>query len=150
MQKAHDWYLNWCPQCHKRVKFVRLVDNYFCPECDWEGDKPKTKLGGVDYECPECWSRVEKFWDNEAQQGEHDPEEQKPGGSTPSQYSLPSTATELQDLIEFRQMNFQVGNIFKAAYRMGHCEHSDPLRDARKIKFFAEREINRLEKKRDK
>ena len=68
------------------------------------------------------------------------------GGSCPSQYGIPCTALELQDLIEHRQMNFSLGNIFKACYRLGHCDHSDTLRDMRKIKWFAGREIARLEK----
>jgi hypothetical protein len=68
-----------------------------------------------------------------------------PGGSTPSQYGLPPNATELQDLIEHRGMNFAVGNIFKAAYRLGRCSHSDQARDLRKIIWFAERELARVE-----
>lgn len=67
------------------------------------------------------------------------------GGSTPSQYAIPSLATDLQDLIEYREMNFARGNIFKACYRSGHCDHSDELREARKMLWFAQREVNRLE-----
>ena len=70
------------------------------------------------------------------------------GGSTPQQYGLPAGATELQDLIEYREMNFALGNIFKACYRRGTCSHSDELRDMRKILWFAQREIVRLEGKR--
>lgn len=66
------------------------------------------------------------------------------GGSTPSQYGLPEGAKDLQDLIEYRKMNFSLGNIFKAAYRMGHCDHSDELRDIEKILWYAERERKRL------
>ena len=69
----------------------------------------------------------------------------KPGGSTPQQYGIPADAIDLQDLIEYRDMNFALGNIFKAAYRQGHCSHSDALRDMRKIVWFANREIARLE-----
>lgn len=69
-----------------------------------------------------------------------------PGGSTPSQYGLPPDASELQDLIEYREMNFALGNIFKACYRRGTCEHSDELRDMRKVLWFAQREIERLER----
>ncbi len=68
------------------------------------------------------------------------------GGSTPKQYGVPEGAKDLQDLIEHREMNFALGNIFKACYRRGTCEHSDELRDMRKIVWFAEREIARLEK----
>lgn len=70
-----------------------------------------------------------------------------PGGSTPSQYAVPSWVRELQDLIEYREMNFAQGNIFKAVYRSGHCSHSDELRDINKILFFAEREKKRLTRK---
>jgi len=66
---------------------------------------------------------------------------EEPGGSTPSQYALPTNASELQDLIEYRAMNFAVGNIFKATYRLGNCGHSDKVRDLRKIAWFANREL---------
>ena len=62
-----------------------------------------------------------------------------PGGSCPSQYSLPVGCKELQDLIEFREMNFAIGNIFKAVCRMGSCSHSDRVRDLNKIIWFANR-----------
>jgi hypothetical protein len=67
-----------------------------------------------------------------------------PGGSTPSQYGFPEHATELQDLIEHRGMNFAKGNIFKACYRDGTCSHSDAIREIRKILWFAGRELKRL------
>ena len=70
-----------------------------------------------------------------------------PGGSTPSQYGLPPHAKELQDLIEYRNMNFAIGNIFKAAYRYGNCSHSNQLRDLRKIIWFAQRELSLIQKK---
>jgi hypothetical protein len=71
----------------------------------------------------------------------------QPGGSTPKQYGLPPGATELQDLIEYRQMPFSLGNIFKACYRMGVCDHSDNIRDINKIIWFAERIKAELTKK---
>ena len=70
--------------------------------------------------------------------------EETPGGSTPSQYQLPDNAMDLQDLIEYRDMNFSMGNIFKACYRNGKCSHSDSIRDMNKIIWFANRELNRL------
>ena len=66
-------------------------------------------------------------------------------GSTASYYVLPDGATELQDLISHRDMNAQIGEIFRATYRYGMASHSDKLRDAKKIKFYAEAEIKRLE-----
>ncbi len=70
----------------------------------------------------------------------------KSDGSTASYYELPEGAKELQDLISHRDMNSQVGEIFRACYRYGLVEHSDKLRDAKKIKFYADAEIKRLEK----
>jgi len=65
------------------------------------------------------------------------------GGST-DYYKLPSGATELQDLIEYKNMGFSVGNIMKSAYRLGECDHSDKIRDLNKIIWFAKRELSRL------
>jgi hypothetical protein len=66
------------------------------------------------------------------------------GGHNPAQYDLPEGATGIQDLIEYRNMNFAIGNIFKACYRLGHCDHSDQVRDLEKIIWFAMRELNRI------
>lgn len=67
-------------------------------------------------------------------------------GSTASYYVLPEGARELQDLISERDMNAQIGEIFRACYRYGECRHSDKLRDAKKILFYAQAEVRRLEK----
>lgn len=67
-------------------------------------------------------------------------------GSTASYYTLPKHAQELQDLISHRNMNSQIGEIFRACYRMGKAAHSDELRDAKKILFYATAEVKRLEK----
>ena len=70
----------------------------------------------------------------------------KSDGSTAKYYELPDNATELQDLISCKNMNAQIGEIFRACYRYGQVEHSEMLRDAKKIKFYAEAEIRRLQK----
>lgn len=70
----------------------------------------------------------------------------KSDGSTASYYKLPPRATELQHLISHRDMNAQIGEIFRACYRYGLAAHSDKLRDARKILFYAREEVKRLEK----
>ena len=67
-------------------------------------------------------------------------------GSTADYYKLPAGATELQDLISHRDMNSQIGEIFRACYRYGIVSHSGKLRDAKKIRFYAEAEVKRLEK----
>ena len=66
-------------------------------------------------------------------------------GSTADYYELPAGATELQDLISHRDMNSQIGEIFRACYRYGIVSHSGKLRDAKKIRFYAEAEVKRLE-----
>lgn len=67
-------------------------------------------------------------------------------GSTASYYELPEGATELQHLISYRNMNAQDGEIFRAIYRKGMASHSDELRDAKKVLFYAKAEVERLEK----
>lgn len=66
-------------------------------------------------------------------------------GSTASYYELPPGCTELQDLISYRNLNAQDGEIFRAIYRKGRASHSDELRDARKVLFYAQAEVKRLE-----
>ena len=70
----------------------------------------------------------------------------KSDGSTASYYVLPPGAQELQDLISYKNMNAQIGEIVRSCYRYGESSHSNQLRDAKKIKFYAEAEIARLEK----
>lgn len=67
-------------------------------------------------------------------------------GSTADYYQLPPGATELQHLISGRDMNAQIGEIFRAAYRYGRAGHSSQLRDAKKMVFYAKAEVERLEK----
>lgn len=66
-------------------------------------------------------------------------------GSTAAYYQIPEGSEQLQDLISHRDMNAQIGEIFRACYRYGLASHSDKLRDAKKIRFYAEAEIKRLE-----
>jgi len=68
------------------------------------------------------------------------------GGST-DYYKLPPGAKDLQDLIEFKNMNFAQGNLMKSVYRLGDCPHSSAIRDLNKILWFTNRELKRLEAK---
>ena len=70
----------------------------------------------------------------------------KSDGSTASYYELPTGCAELQDLISHRNMNAQDGEIFRAIYRKGRASHSDELRDAKKVLFYAQAEVDRLER----
>lgn len=74
------------------------------------------------------------------------PEKKASDGSTADYYVLPKDATQLQDLIAFRNMNAQMGEIGRAWYRYGQCPHSPKIRELKKIIFYAEAEIDRLEK----
>lgn len=67
-------------------------------------------------------------------------------GSTASYYELPAGATELQDLISFRNMNAQVGEAFRALYRLGSASHSDRRRDIKKVIFYMQAELARMDK----
>ena len=67
----------------------------------------------------------------------------KPTGYATNYYELPEWATELGDLIEYRSMNFNIGNIFKAAYRLGEKDGTSIEYDLNKIIYFAERELAR-------
>ena len=67
-------------------------------------------------------------------------------GSSADYYELPKSCEELQDLISHIDMNAQIGEIFRSGDRYGQVAHSKKLRDAKKIKFYAEAEIKRLER----
>lgn len=70
-------------------------------------------------------------------------------GSSADYYKLPPGATQLQDLISYRNMNAQIGEIFRACFRYGNASHSGQLRDAKKILFYAHSEVKRLEREAD-
>jgi len=67
-------------------------------------------------------------------------------GTTASYYELPPEAKELQDIISYKNMNSQIGEIFRACMRYGEVEHSSKLRDINKILFYAREEKRRLER----
>ena len=58
-------------------------------------------------------------------------------------YRLPEGCTDIQDLIECKDMSFSIANIFKACYRLGQKKGTTTLYDLEKIKWFIEREIAR-------
>lgn len=67
------------------------------------------------------------------------------GGNT-DYYNLPFWAKNIQDLIEFKEMNFAQGNIIKAIYRCNDDTHSEYERELNKIIWFANRELERLKR----
>ena len=70
---------------------------------------------------------------------------EKSDGSSANYYKLPTNTSELQDLISYRNMNAQIGEIFRECYRYGLASHSDELRGIKKILFYAQAELKRLE-----
>jgi len=70
----------------------------------------------------------------------------KSDGSSTDYYQLPEGAKDLLDLIEHKKMSFGIGNIFKACYRLGEKDGIDAAYDLRKIIFFAQRALERIEK----
>lgn len=79
----------------------------------------------------------------------NEPTKQSSDGGSTSYYKFPEGVTELFDLINHRNMNFAIGNIFKACYRMGEKEGIDDIYDLKKIIFMAEQELKRLGNKPD-
>lgn len=71
---------------------------------------------------------------------------EKSDGSTANYYKLPPNANELQDLISYKNLNAQIGEIFRECYRYGQASHSDELRGIKKILFYANAELARIEK----
>ncbi len=68
----------------------------------------------------------------------------KSDGGSSSYYLIPEAARDLLDLIEHKKMEFGIGNIFKACYRLGEKEGTSKKYDLNKIIFFAKRELERL------
>ena len=60
--------------------------------------------------------------------------------------SIDRNSTELQQIIADLDLNAQTGEMARAIYRKGRASHSDELRDARKVLFYAQAEVKRLEK----
>lgn len=65
------------------------------------------------------------------------------GGSS-EWYKLPKNAKELQDLIEYRNMNGNIKDIFKACYRRGQKGGTTEEYDTRKMVYYSLRELGRL------
>lgn len=66
-------------------------------------------------------------------------------GGPSEYYDFPENCATLNDLIEFKEMSFAQGNIFKAAYRLGNKEGISLEYDLKKIKYYADRMLKQLE-----
>ena len=69
------------------------------------------------------------------------------GGST-DYYKFKENWNECADVIEDREMNYNQGNIFKSAFcfNIGRHNATDYTRELNKIVYFANRELERIEK----
>lgn len=69
-------------------------------------------------------------------------------GGTTDYYQIQPEWKQAQDIIEARNMNFSQGNILKAAFCFNTPRHrgTDYARELRKIIWFAQRELDSLEK----
>lgn len=65
-------------------------------------------------------------------------------GGPSEYYDFPEECKTLNDLIEYKNMSFAHGNIFKAAYRLGHKDGITLEYDLNKIIYYAERMLNQL------
>lgn len=70
-------------------------------------------------------------------------------GKATAYYDFPKGASTLNDIIEFKDMNFARGNIFKAAYRLGEKNGIDDEYDLNKIIYYAERMLNVIKNKKE-
>lgn len=95
--------------------------------------KVKAPLGSRLWSDPKAWAAIPEYAPAVSDGGSSD------------YYKLPPNPKELLDLIEYREMNFSVGNIFKACYRLGQKKGNDRKYDLRKIIYFAKRELEREE-----
>ena len=77
-----------------------------------------------------------------------EPTKQQNNGGSSDWYLLPDNAKTLQDLIEHRNMNGAVKDMFKACYRLG-IKTEDELRDLNKTAYYALREIGRVSGRKD-
>ena len=87
------------------------------------------------------------FYDIFSERLEKEIEQNNNGGAT-DYYSLPKNANTLQDLIEHRNMNGSVKDIFKACYRLG-IKTEDELRDLNKMAYYSLREVGRITSRKD-
>jgi len=126
------------PQVHE----TPLLDN----EIEYVDGRPTKKIGlNAEVLAEQQTSSLgTKLADNAQQAPIMQPLAGRSDGSTASYYELPAGAKELQDLISYKNMNAQIGEIFRACMRYGESSHSDELRDAKKIKFYIDAEIRRL------
>jgi hypothetical protein len=67
-------------------------------------------------------------------------------GGVTDYYKLDPEWECVQDIIEDKNMSWNIANVFKSCFRLGGNHHSTKLRDLNKIIYFAERERDLIQK----
>lgn len=81
--------------------------------------------------------------DMKADYDNHISQEVNNGGTT-GYYDIPEYSATLDDLIEYKQMSFGRGNMFKAIYRLGEKNETSEVYDLNKIIYYAHRRLAEL------
>ena len=116
----------------------RTNDDYDC-----SGDRDK------DY-CTACPSFIMDYKFKELGKADQVDHADGNGGSAPKQYEFKEKPSQLQDLIEVKNMNFARANIFKGAWRIDYDANPvtqrklTPEYNLNKIIWFAKRELERI------
>jgi len=66
------------------------------------------------------------------------------GGDGNKWYDLPEGANQLQDLIEHKNMNGNIKDVFKACYRVGKKDGTEEVYDVEKMAYYSLRELGRI------
>lgn len=66
------------------------------------------------------------------------------GGDGNKWYDLPKGANQLQDLIEHKNMNGNIKDVFKACYRVGEKDGTEEAYDVEKMAYYSLRELGRI------
>ena len=66
------------------------------------------------------------------------------GGDGNKWYDLPKGAIQLQDLIEHKNMNGNIKDVFKACYRVGEKDGTEEVYDVEKMAYYSLRELGRI------
>lgn len=104
--------------------------------------------GGLDCAGDDLKDAIAFYVYREPNKNESQSMKQNNNGGASDWYSLPKDANTLQDLIEHRNMNGSVKDIFKACYRLG-IKTEDELRDLNKMAYYSLREIGRITERKD-
>ena len=69
-------------------------------------------------------------------------------GGKNSFYAIPEDVKDVDDLCEYLELNFYMGNILKSlwANKGNRHEATDEMREAKKRLHYSQKELNRLEK----